>query len=126
MNYFANQMDPRTGQPIPQLRQGQGQAPPPIIDQQGQPWYNNLGATLMGVAEDPRNAWIGAGPIGMATKIPRAAKAIGGAVGNLREIIDEIAHDNYTAGYRKVHALLKERGVQATERQVRDALKERD
>lgn len=36
---------------------------------------NELGARILGIVEDPRNAWIGLGPVGMATKMPKAAKA---------------------------------------------------
>lgn len=116
---------------------------------------NVLGERLMNVAEDPRNAWIGLGPAGLATKIPKAgkqllktvpettftgkyidnigqisvppeAKGLSPSEDSLREVIDQLAHDDYTAGYRKIHARLKEIGIPATEEQVRRMLKERD
>jgi hypothetical protein len=53
---------------------------PPKIQEEPDPAYtprqnplNVLGSRLMGIAEDPRNAWIGAGPVAMMAKIPKTA-----------------------------------------------------
>lgn len=72
LNALASQMAPfipsLSGQRVPT------DEPDPSYVPTGGPSLNVLGNKIMGIAEDPRNAWIGLGPIGMATKIPKAAK----------------------------------------------------
>lgn len=64
------------------------QAPPqPPLTEPNPPWYNKLGERLMQIAEDPRNQWIGMGPMAGMAKIPKLAKEVGGAVLSVSERI---------------------------------------
>lgn len=60
---------------------------------------NVMGQRIMNVVEDPRNAWIGLGPIGMATKIPKAAK---GAVKYIPDTFEKMAAEGRTSSANRV------------------------
>lgn len=115
MNHFAKRLedDEQTAMralkpPGPYLSLAPAPPPPPLTEPAG-PWYNKMGERIMQIAEDPRNTWIGMSPLGMAAKIPKAAKAIKG----LKHSLDE---------YRKSAPSMK--GVSESDRAALSRLKE--
>lgn len=87
MNYFETLYDRVRGkEPVNSLAPMIAPTPGVMTDQPD-PAYtsrqnplNVLGLRVMGAMEDPRNAWIGMGPVAAMAKIPKAAKAVKKAI----------------------------------------------